>query len=79
MSTKYIPATYFLTHQNSNQLGTYQWTDRIVDALFCKSCGIFTYFGNEGFGYRVNLGCVEQLDALSLKIEIQDGLSMPVS
>lgn len=79
MSVQYIPASDFTPHQNPEHLSGYQWNDRVVNALFCKNCGIFPYFGNEEFGYRVNLGCVEQLDALSLKVEILDGRSMPLS
>lgn len=43
---------------------------------FCKSCGIFTHIGdgeNAKDGYRVNLGCIEGLDALALDIGIIDG------
>lgn len=79
MSAKYIPSAEFVPHQKSDQLTTYKWNDRVVDAIFCNKCGIFPYFGNEEWGYRVNLGCVEQLDALSLKIEILDGRSIPIS
>jgi len=48
---------------------------------FCKSCGIFTYIGdgeNAKDGCRVNLGCVEGLDALALEISIIDGKALPV-
>lgn len=79
MSACYISSADFTPHKDISQLSSYQWNDRVVDAIFCKSCGIFPYFGNDQYGYRVNLGCVEQLDALSLKIEILDGRSMPLS
>ena len=48
---------------------------------FCKHCGIFTYIGdgeNAKDGYRVNLGCVEDLDALALDISIIDGKAVPL-
>jgi hypothetical protein len=45
----------------------------------CKTCGIFPYFGNDEYGFRVNLGCVEQIDAMSLPISIIDGKSLAVS
>jgi len=79
MSGKYIPASDFQPHKNPEQMSIYQWNDRVVEALFCKVCGIFPYFGNEEWGYRVNLGCVEQLDALALDISIIDGRSMPLA
>src|SRR5438477_464710 len=70
MSPKYIPASNFRPHRNPGDLLAYQWNDRVVDHLFCKTCGVFPYFGNEEYGFRINLGCVEQLDAFSLPITI---------
>jgi len=49
--------------------------------LLLQSCGIFTYIGdgeNNRDGYRVNLGCVEGIDPLTLDIDIIDGKSLPV-
>lgn len=77
--SNYIPAVDFTPHTNPNDMGAYQWNDRVIDNLFCKNCGIFPYFGNEKWGYRVNLGCVEQVDAYVLKISVLDGRSMPVA
>jgi hypothetical protein len=79
MSATYIPAVDFVAHKTPEDMSRYAWNDRVVDALFCKSCGIFPYFGNEKWGYRVNLGCVEQLDAMTLEIGIIDGKSMPIA
>lgn len=79
MSAKYFPAKDFTPHTNREDMLGYQWNDFMIDALFCKVCGIFPYFGNEENGYRVNLGCVEQLDALTLDIKILDGRSMTIS
>ncbi len=48
---------------------------------FCKTCGIFTYIAdgeNAKDGYRVNLGCVEDLDPLALDIRLIDGKSVPL-
>jgi len=70
MSAKYIPSADFTPHKNLEDMTTYQWNDRIVDAIFCKTCGVFPYFGNDEWGYRINFGCFEGLDVVSLKIEI---------
>lgn len=78
MSAKYIPATDFRPHLNMENLSDYRWNDKVVNHLFCKTCGIYPYHGNVEYGYRVNLGCVEQLDALSLNINILDGKSMEI-
>jgi len=61
-----------------NLLNDYRWNDRVVNHLFCKICGIYPYHGGEQYGYRVNLGCVEQIDAFSLPLSLIDGRSMEI-
>ena len=78
MSEKYIPAEDFVPIPNLSELSDYRWNDEVVNNLFCKTCGIYPYHGNEEWGYRVNLGCVEQLNALDLDIRVLDGKSMPL-
>ena len=79
MSAKYIPATDFQPIKDMSQLIDYRWNDRMVNHMFCKTCGIYPYHGDENYGYRVNLGLVEQLDPLALEIKIIDGRSMPLA
>lgn len=78
MSSEYIPAADFTPHPDADDLGDYRWNDRVVNHLFCKTCGIYPYHGNDEYGYRVNLGCVEGIDPLSLAIGILDGRSLPL-
>ena len=67
-------------------LTRYQFGDRDVNHYFCRTCGICTfnqvakippdYRGPAKPGYyRVNLGCVQELDVFALDIEIIDGRS----
>jgi hypothetical protein len=79
VSSQYIPAEDFTPHENADDLGDYRWNDRVVNHLFCKTCGIYPYHGDEEYGYRVNLGCVEDVDPLALDISIIDGKSLPVT
>lgn len=79
MSDTYFPATDFNPLKTLDEVTGYRWNDFVVDALFCKTCGIMPYFGNKEYGYRVNLGCVEGLDAYALEIRTIDGRSMTVS
>src|SRR5688572_15730788 len=62
--------------------GNYLWNERVLNNYFCKACGIFTYIAdgeNGKDGYRVNLGCVEGIDALALEIRVIDGKSVPLA
>lgn len=79
MSAKYFPAADFTPHEDMSLLSDYRWNDKMTNHLFCKTCGIYPYHGDAEYGYRVNLGCVEQLDPLSLKISIVGGKSMPLA
>lgn len=78
MSSTYIPAADFTPHARSEDLADYRWNDRMVNHLFCKTCGIYPYHGGDEYGYRVNLGCVEGLDPLALEITVIDGRAMNV-
>lgn len=79
VSAKYIPASDFRPHEDMSKLSDYRWNDRMVNHLFCKNCGIYPYHGDQEYGYRVNLGCIENLDLLSLDVTVIDGKSMPLS
>jgi len=81
LSSSYVPATHFTPHHDLADLGLYLWNEQVLRNYFCKRCGIFTYIGdgeNARDGYRVNLGCVEGLDPLSLDIQVIDGKSVPL-
>ena len=81
LSSRYVPAADFTPHDDPRDLGVYLWNEKVLSNYFCKTCGIFTYIAdgeNGRDGYRVNLGCVEGLDALALEIRIIDGKSVPL-
>ena len=79
MSSHYISAEDFEPHSEMNDLSDYRWNDRMVNHLFCKTCGIYPYHGDDKIGYRVNLGCVDELDIFALDIEVLDGRAMPLA
>lgn len=81
LSWTYIPAVDFTPHDDMRDVGVYLWNEKILNNYFCRTCGIFTYIGdgeNDKDGYRVNLGCVQGLDPLTLDITVIDGKSLPV-
>lgn len=85
MSTEYFRPSE-VEVEGLEHLARYQFGDRDVNHLFCRTCGIAPfstvasvppdYTGPARPGdYRLNLGCVHDLDVLSLEIEIVDGRS----
>jgi hypothetical protein len=77
MSTKYYLPEDFEELVGLDSLTTYQFGDKDVYHHFCKTCGIYPFHdgpANPG-KYRVNLGCIDELDVFSLKINVIDGKS----
>lgn len=63
--------------EGSDALTLYQWGEKLVSFWFCRTCGIHTFHDTTGRPghYRVNLGCVDEIDSLALKIDVIDGRS----
>jgi hypothetical protein len=87
ISAAYVSPENVEQVEGISKLGLYQFGDKDVNHYFCRTCGIcpFTtvasvppnYTGATQPGYyRVNLGCVEDLDAYGLEIETIDGRSL---
>ena len=61
-----------------HSLSVYQFGSAVAKHYFCGRCGIFTFVEtrlnpNE---YRVNLGCIDQLDSFALPVTLFDGESI---
>ena len=81
LSPRYIPAADFTPHKDEADLGVYLWNTCELNNTFCRRCGIFVYIGDgEGArdGYRVNLGCVEEINVFGLEISRIEGRELPV-
>ena len=70
--------------EGSEHLARYQFGDKDVNHFFCRTCGIAPfntvasvppdYTGPARPGdYRINLGCVHDVDVLALDIEVING------
>lgn len=60
---------------DDNALSTYRFGTHTAKHYFCNRCGIFTFVEtrlNPG-EYRVNLGCVDEVDIFSLPTTLFDG------
>ena len=59
-------------------LGLYQFGTKIAKHFFCKTCGIYPFHETmrKPGHYRVNLGCIDEIDTNDLEVEIFDGKSI---
>ena len=73
--------------EGKERLALYQFGDKDMNHFFCRTCGISPfstvasvppdYQGPARPGdYRINLGCVHDLDVLSLDIQVINGKAL---
>lgn len=74
MSDRYLP---FEALDGEDALVLYRFGDHDVDHYFCKTCGIhpFSAATAEPSLYRINLGCVDDVDPLAVETRLIDGRS----
>lgn len=86
MSSSYVRASDVQV-EGREHLAVYQFGDKSMNHFFCRTCGIAPFStvasvppGYEGPArpgdHRVNLGCVHDLDVLSLTVRIIDGKAL---
>ncbi len=75
MSTEYFGPDRFTRVSGEENLALYRFGDRLVNHYFCRHCGIYPFHeAVECPGhYRVNLGCVAELDVAMLEVAWIDG------
>ena len=63
---------------DAENLGLYQFDTKVAKHYFCKRCGIYTHNETARFPgqYRVNLGCIEDLDTTDFEVAIFDGKNL---
>ncbi len=78
MSNDYYPPKQFRLLSGREALTLYQWGDKDVNHWFCRHCGIYPFHDGtaEPGKYRVNLGCVDELDVRKLPLRIFDGRNL---
>ena len=76
MSVRYFPPGE-IEVEGEDALTLYLWGDKMVNNWFCRTCGIYPFHDvvEKPGHFRVNLGCVDDIDPLTLKFELVDGKS----
>jgi hypothetical protein len=71
------PEDLMITLKEEGALGLYEFDSKVAHHYFCKVYGIYPFNQTSRFAeqYRVNLGCVEDIDPLALEITVLDGKS----
>lgn len=75
----FVPESAFRLEQGEAQLTDYQFNERTIHHLFCKTCGIRSFargVGPHGPMVAVNARCLDEIDVASLKVHHVDGKSM---
>ena len=77
MSSRYIPREDFEELIGVEGLSVYRFGDRVVNHYFCGTCGVYPLHDAtvKPGQYRVNLGCIDDLDPLGLAVTLIDGRS----
>jgi len=75
MTSYVIPESALKIEAGDDVLGLYQFGLETAKHFFCKFCGIYTHHetARKPGHYRVNIGCVDGVDSLSLESQVFDG------
>jgi len=75
MSSEIIDQEKLKIEAEAGALGLYQFGLKTAKHYFCKKCGIYTFHetARKPGHYRVNLGCIDEVDTFSLESEVFDG------
>ena len=62
-------------------LSEYNWNTKIARHFFCSKCGIYTFHRKRAAPdyYGVNIYCLDDFDASTVKVRATEGLSMSVN
>lgn len=75
MSNFFLAPDELHIRADKGSLSAYQFETHTAKHFFCAQCGIYTFHQTRrkpGY-YRVNLGCIENLNVLELPVKMADG------
>lgn len=70
-----LPPEQLKADLDDENLSTYQFGTCTAKHHFCRNCGIYTFHQTRSFPgqFRINLGCVDDIDSTSLPVEFFPG------
>ncbi|MBQ0725960.1 MAG: GFA family protein [Thalassolituus oleivorans] len=78
MSVLTVPVDELTLDVKDDALTTYTFNSHHVKHHFCKVCGIYTFHKSKVTGgYRLNLGCIDNLDTDNLPFTFFNGANLP--
>ena len=75
MSSEIIAPEKLKMEVEKGVLGLYQFGMKTAKHYFCKRCGIYPFHetARKPGHFRVNLGCIDEIDTFSLESDLFDG------
>ena len=75
MSSEVIAPEKLNMEVEKGALGLYQFGMKTAKHYFCKRCGIYPFHttARKPGHFRVNLGCIDEIDTFNLESELFDG------
>lgn len=75
-----FPVDHLHIVAGTDALSVYQFNTRVARHFFCKLCGVYPFHQTrkDPKAWRVNLGCLDGVDAYALENVIADGASLSV-
>jgi hypothetical protein len=75
MSPERVPAEKLKIETGDDALALYQFGTKTAKHYFCRHCGIYPFHeaALKPGHYRINLGCVDEIDSLALAFDVLDG------
>ena len=70
-----VPESRFRLMQGSDALTTYTFNTGVAQHLFCRTCGIKSFYRprSNPDGWSVNARCLDEAESLDIRIEAFDG------
>ena len=78
MTDFFLAPTELNIESQTDCLTAYQFGSQIAKHYFCNKCGIYTFHQSvrKPGHFRVNIGCIDEIDALALPFTVFDGAAL---